>query len=1004
MKLKRCNGLIPITLLLFSSFSVLAQNTISGTVTDAETGQPLPGATVLASANNGTTTDFDGNYTIQITAEETTLTFSYVGYAPQEVAVDGRTTINVQLTLDSSQLDEVVVIGYGAVKKSDFTGSLSSVKPEELTALPAINVNQALTGRAAGVQIIQNSGAPGANISVRIRGGNSLLGNNEPLYVVDGFPINGNPSYINPNDIESIEVLKDASATAIYGSRGANGVVMITTKTGKAGVSRIEFETYIGFQETRKRIDLLNAREFAEIANERAANDGQSPFFTDGEVASFGEGTDWQDAIFRTAPIQNHVLTFSGGSENTQYSVSASLFDQEGIVINSGFERYTIRGNINSRLNNWLDLSFSTILSRSDQQAVFTDNGQRGNSVLSAALIAPPVLPVFDADGNYTDVTQFPFSPGVAEHPVALARERRDDTQINDVLVNLALDFHLTKDLDFKVSAGVESRDSRRDFYSSSLLNATPGGSAQINTNRNTVLLNENILTYSPEINENNALTVTGGFSYQKSRSVGLGASAADFVNDILLNNNLEAGNTPGIPTSFVSEWTLLSGLGRINYDLMGKYLFTASFRADGSSRFGADNKWGYFPSAAFAWRISQEDFLKESASISDLKLRLSWGQTGSTAVSPFQTLNILGPATIVLNDEFFVGFAPGSNLPNPDLKWETTTQYNFGIDLGLFTNRLRLTADYYNKTTEDLLSIVPVPSSLGFTAVTQNVGEIENKGLEFTIGADILTGSFKWDISANLAANRTKVNSLANGSDVFGSVLSNPLQTSINIVREGEPVGVFFGFLEDGLDDNGQIIYQDLSGPDGVPDGEITLDDKTIIGDPNPDFIYGLNSNFSYKGFDLNLFIQGVQGVDIFNFNASQHANSFNFGGNQIDDILNRWTSANPNPNAPYPQVSVNTNFRESDRFVEDGSFLRLKNIRLAYKIPVQNLNIGLTNAQVYVSGQNLITITDYSWFDPEVSTRGGIQNGTPSFSQGIDQFGYPVAKTYTLGFRFGF
>ncbi|MEO1011547.1 MAG: TonB-dependent receptor [Bacteroidota bacterium] len=1003
MKLKTRNGLILITLLLFASFSVFPQDTITGTVTDAETGQPLPGATVLASSNNGTTTDFDGNYTIQITSQETTLTFSYVGYASQEVPIAGRRAINMQLSLDTSQLDEVVVIGYGAVKKSDFTGSLSSVKPEELTALPAINVNQALTGRAAGVQIIQNSGAPGANISVRIRGGNSLLGNNEPLYVVDGFPINGNPSYINPNDIESIEVLKDASATAIYGSRGANGVVMITTKTGKAGISKIEFETYTGFQEVRKRIDLLNAQEFVEIANERAANDGQSPFFAEDEFASVGEGTDWQDAIFRTAPIQNHVLTFTGGNENTQYSVSASLFDQEGIVINSGFERYTLRGNISSKINKWLDLSYSTILSRTDQQAIFSDNGQRGNSVLSAALIAPPVLPIFDENGNYTDVTQFPFSPGVAEHPIALARERRDDRQTNDVLANLALNFHLTKNLDFKVSAGIESSDFRRDFYSSSELNATPGGSASINTNRNTVLLNENILTYNPKLNNDNALTITGGFSYQQNRSVGLGASSADFVNDILLNNNLEAGNTPGIPTSFVTEWTLISGLGRINYNLMGKYLFTASFRADGSSRFGDDNKWGYFPSAAFAWRISQENFLKESGTINDLKLRASWGQTGSTAVSPFQTLNILGPDTIVLNDEFFVGFAPGSNLPNPDLKWETTTQYNIGIDLGLFENRLRLTADYYSKTTEDLLSIVPVPSSLGFTAVTQNIGEIENKGVEFTLGADILTGAFKWDIQANLAANRPNVNSLANGSDVFGTVLSNPLQTSINIVREGEPVGVFFGFLEDGLDENGQIVYQDLSGPDGVPDGEITLDDKTIIGDPNPDFIYGLNSNFSYKGFDLNLFVQGVQGVDIFNFNASQHANSFNFGGNQIDDILNRWTPANPNPNAPYPQVSVNTNFRESDRFVEDGSFLRLKNIRLAYNIPVQDLNIGLSNAQIYVSGQNLITITDYSWFDPEISTRGG-QSGRASFSQGIDQFGYPIAKTYTLGFRLGF
>ena len=975
--------------------SAVAQDlTVTGKVT-GENAEPLPGANVIVKGTTiGTVTDVDGIYSVSVTGENAALIVSFVGYLSEEIPVNGRTEINISLMPDLSTLSEIVVVGYGTVKKSDLTGAVSSVKPEELTALPAINAVQGLTGRAAGVQVIQNSGAPGGNISVRIRGGNSLQGNNEPLYVVDGFPISGGPTAINPNDIASIEVLKDASATAIYGSRGANGVVIITTKGGKAGKGRVDVESYYGFQEVINRMDMLNAEQFAMIANERAANDGDAPFFTDEEIQSFGEGTDWQEEIFRTAPIQNHVVTFSGGNEQTTYSVSGSWFDQEGIIIGSEYQRGSLRANLNHRFNDRLTFTYSSILSRINSNQINNDNGSRGVGVLSSALLAPPMLPVRDEEGNYTDPAQFAFSPGVAENAVAQALELLNENNVNSVLANTSLNYELLEGLSFKVSLGIESISTKRDVFSPTIFKTSPTGDATTSFFRRTNLLNENILTYTRSFNDHD-LTFTGGFSYQTERNTNNASGSTGFTNNTLENNRLQAGDTPKIPTSSVTEWTIASWLGRVNYTLKDKYLFTVSVRADGSSRFGESNQWGVFPSGAFAWRLSDEQFIKNVSAVSNLKLRTSWGQTGSTAVAPYQTLNTLNSTLVVFNDEFFTGFAPGNRLPNPDLKWETTTQFNIGVDLGLWDERIRFSVDYYVKNTDDLLATVPLPTSVGFVNVTQNVGEIKNQGIELALGADILVEELKWTVDANLAANTIEAVSLAGGSDVFGARLANPLQTSINIVREGEPVGAFFGFVEQPLlDENGQIQYVDQNGDD-----IINNDDRVIIGNPNPDFIFGLNSNFSYKNFDLNVFIQGVQGVDIFNFNAAQHANSFNFGINQITDILNRWTPENPDPAAAYPAVSVNTQFRESDRFVEDGSFVRLKNIRLAYNLPLENVK-WLQRAQVYVSGQNLLTLTDYSWFDPEVSTRGG----GSSISQGIDQFGYPTTKTYTLGVQLGF
>ncbi|MBT1705167.1 TonB-dependent receptor [Chryseosolibacter indicus] len=975
----------------------MALLSITGTVRD-ELGQPLPGVNVMVKGTtNGITTDGDGKYAINVSDQNAILVFSFIGYVTQEVSVGAQTQIDIAMTPDVTSLDEVVVVGYGEVKKSDLTGSVASVNNNELNAFPVVNAMQGLSGRAAGVQVIQSSGAPGAGLSMRIRGGNSMLGSNEPLYVIDGFAISGSPTHLNPADIESLEILKDASATAIYGSRGANGVVLITTKGGKKGTSQVAFDTYVGFQQVIKKVDMLNATEFALLANERAKNDDIAPYFTNEQIASFGEGTDWQDEIFRTAPIQNHVLTFSGGTDKSLYSVSGSFFQQDGVIIGSDYTRGSLRANFSQNISDKFKVAYTSILTRSVGNTLSNDNASRGDGVVSAALTAPPTVPAKDVNGKYSNVTPYPFSSNAAENPVALALERLNRSTRSSALMNLSLSYEFIEGLTLRVSGGADYANTRNDYYSPSIFKLTPSGNAYNSFEDRVTYLNENILTYTKTVFDTHVLGLTGGFTYQSEAYKFNSSGASGFPNDQLLNNNLQSGTVISPPNSSVSEWTLMSWLGRANYSINDKYLITASMRADGSSRFGDANKWGYFPSAAVAWRISEEDFIKNIGAVSNLKLRASWGQTGNTAISPYQTLNTLNSAPIVLNDNLYTGYAPGQTKPNQDLRWETTTQTDIGVDVGFFNERITLTADYYIKNTTDLLATVPLPTSSGYINETRNIGEIRNSGIELTLGADILRSDFKWNASANFSANRNEAVKLAGGSDVFSSAsLSVPLSVSVNIVREGSPVGAFFGYVEDGLDAQGNIKYKDVT-----PDGVLNNLDRTIIGDPNPDFIYGFNNNFSFKNFTLNVFFQGVQGNDIFNFNLANHADGFNFGENQVRDILNHWTPENPNPNAPNPRISVNTKFRESDRFIEDGSFLRLKNVKLGYNLPVTNLKLNwLKSAHIYASAQNLLTLTGYSWYDPEVSTR----ITQSSIALGIDQTSYPNARTYTFGLNLVF
>ncbi|MGA0555162.1 SusC/RagA family TonB-linked outer membrane protein [Larkinella sp. VNQ87] len=975
-----------------------AQSVVTGRVTGASDNAPLPGTTIsLKGTTTGTTTDAEGKYRISVSdPAKATLVFSSVGYIAQELPVGNQSVINVALEVDSRQLDEVVVVGYGTVRKSDLTGSLAQVKAKELNAFPATNVLQALSGRAPGVQVTQNTGAPGASISVRIRGTNSIQGSNEPLYVIDGFPTSGsNPTIINNTDIESIEILKDASATAIYGSRGANGVVLITTRQGKSGKIQVDYDGNYSIQTLRKKLDLMNAREYATFYNEQATTDKLTPYFTQDQINNFGEGFDWQNLIFRKAPMQTHNLTVSGGNDKTRFSVGGSIFNQQGIVIGSDYKRYSLRANVSSDVSRKFNLTYGATLTKITTSRQNSGGGNRGGSLISAAISAPPTLTPYNEDGTYRVLaTAYPFISNVLINPLNYIYQSSDDVDANRVLANAALTFKPFDGLAIKISGGIENSDDRTDSYTTTKF-VNSQGSASVSTSRGMSLLSENTISYLKTIAEKHSISAVAGFTYQDFLNKSLNASGVGFLSDITETANLGSAATPGIPGTSYSFSTLLSYIGRVNYSYNNKYLATVSFRADGSSKYSEGNKWGYFPSGALAWRVSEEEFMKNVPFITDLKARASWGLTGSQAINAYATLNNLSAGKTVFDDALYNTFAPGTQLPG-NLKWETTEQTDFGIDAGFLSNRYRLTLDYYIKNTRDLLNTVQLPSGFGFTSTIRNVGQIQNKGLEIAVDARIIDKAFKWDVNGNISFNRSKVVKLNGGQDILGgSVGVTLISDAANLLREGQPMSVFYGYREDGYTEQGKVKYKDLNG-----DNVINQLDKTIIGDPNPDFIYGFNSAMSFKGFDLTLFVQGTQGNNLVNVSSINNTLDYGFGLNMPREVLyNHWTPTNPN--AKYPVISRANSYNYSDRFVEDGSYLRLRTIQLAYNLPLPKLGITwMRTAQVYASGQNLLTLTKYSWWDPETNSQGGAN----SIGQGIDHYSYPTSKSVTFGLRVGF
>ena len=993
---------------------------ITGKVTD-EKNEPIIGANVVVKGSTtGTITDMDGNFTLEV-PDQATLLVSYIGYTPKEVAVKNQNNLSIMMIEDSKTIDEVVVIGYGSVKKSNLTGAVSSVKTTEIQQTPMTSIDQGLVGRASGVQVTQTSGMPGAVASIRVRGSSSLQGGNEPLYVIDGFPVysgtgfgstGGNTqisglSTVNPSDIESIEILKDASATAIYGARAANGVVLITTKSGKKGRDIITFESSFGVQNVAKTIDVMNAQEYAALVNEAYTNDGlDAPYNTTqlGEIAKLGNGTNWQDEIFRPAMIQSYQLTFSGGDNKTTYAISGGYFDQKGVIINSDFKRYSLRLNLDRQIFNTLKVGTHMSGTHTISRTSATDVGGR-DGVVNGALKMNPIQSVYanEETGEYTPTND----PGLLiPNPVATAKEEIYNNATTRVLGDVYAEWEFLKDLKLKVSLGMDIMYLKQNKYTPSNIYQSLGiASAKVGVNRSINWLNENILTWNKTFKDIHSLNILGGFTIQRNNVESVTGASSNFVNDVMKYNNLGAGSIYDKPESSATQWSLMSYLARINYSLYDRYLFSVNGREDGSSRFGGNNKYGFFPSGSVAWRISEEGFMEPvKAVINNLKLRTSYGFTGNTEIGVYESLATLGSNSWTIGNQLVSGFYP-NRIPNPDLKWEKTGQFDIGFDLGLFNNRLRLTADYYYKKTTDLLYNVAIPSASGYDSMLKNIGSVQNKGYELSIESDNLSGAFSWTTAFNISFNRNKVLEL--GGETYKDVgtYDDHLKTSdIRRLIVGQPIGVFYGYRFDGIFQNEAECAQQTSSPSPIGvglrrykdlngDGKIdATNDREILGDANPKFFGGMTNTFAYKGFELNVFLQYSYGNKIFNYNAME-LESPTGGQNVYQDLVNRWTPTNPSNE--YQKATTNRNNIVSDRFIEDGSFLKLKTVSLSYSFPKLNWkHIG--GLRLYVTGQNLLTWTKYRGYDPEVSYRGA-----STLEAGEDFGGYPQARTFMFGIK---
>ncbi|MFC5410296.1 SusC/RagA family TonB-linked outer membrane protein [Larkinella bovis] len=992
--------------------------TVTGVVLD-ETNQALPGVSVvLKGTSRGTTTDAQGKFQLAVPDVVAVLIFSYVGYESQEVTISNQTALTISLVLNNKSLNEVVVVGYGSVKKRDLTGSVASIGAAEIKAQPVSGLNQALQGRVSGVQVTQASNSAGGGVQIRIRGGNSISASNDPLYVIDGFPVT-NPSpasgannsnafpnvlaTLNPNDIESMEVLKDASATAIYGSRGANGVVLITTKRGKEGQTNIEFETYYSVSRITKFHELVNASESLKMKNEQLVNLGRTerygtdPAYGTKKPDDYLPGTDWQRSIYRDAPTKNYQLTLSGGNDKLRYLVSGNYFDQDGIIITNNFKRYSARLNLDAKLTERIKVGTNFTMTRSDNHLVTESSS---TSPVRAALLKTPAQMIYNPDGSYT--LDFLGMQGLP-NPIAVLKTSTNTLQSDRVLGTLFGEFRLAEGLTGRVSAGTDIINSRRNvfFTPQTQIASSVNGYGSVGNAVNTNILNENTLSYNRTIGTDHAFDLLAGITFQKNKEVRNYSEAQDFPNYSLGAGNLGLGNKLLAPSGSIAEWGLASYLGRLNYRLKDRYLFTVTGRIDGSSRFGANNKYGFFPSGAFAWRVSDEAFLRNNATISDLKVRVSYGLTGNDGIGLYNSLSQYGTGRMVLNDREQL-YIEASRMANSDLRWEKTAQFDVGFDLGLLGNRLQITADYYVKTTSDLLLGVELPSTTGFTSVLRNIGSVENRGFELGINSTNLNrGGFKWSTMGNISFNKNKVLKLADADQYFVGGESEV------IVKVGEPLGSFYGTVFDGIWQTADEIkaagslaitnalpgaprFKDVNG-DGVYNQST---DRTILGNGLPKFIFGLTNNFSYKGFDLSIFLQGVQGNKIFNHTFRDLVGG-DPGGNKLRVYAEGAWRANKPSNTYYAlrqwDLGVNS------FYVEDGSFMRLKNVSLSYQLPLKTKFIK--RVRVYVSGQNLLTFTRYKGYDPEVNS-----DFNSNTLYGFDRFAYPASRTLTLGGNFTF
>ena len=967
------------------SISVFGQDRIiSGKVTDAQ-GEGIPGVTVqILGTLTGTTTDIDGSY--KIAAKEGVLKFSFIGFASQEIPITSENIINVVLLETAQTLNEVVVIGYGTQKKKDLTTAVSVVGEADIKDRPITSPAQALQGKAAGVQVTQPSGKPGVGMSVRVRGSTSVLAGNEPLYVVDGVPttdING----LNPTDIATMSVLKDASSAAIYGARAANGVVLITTKRGKDAAPVVSFNAYYGISNIRKTIDVLNTREYRDLMQEIGLT--VDPTRTD--------FNNWSDKTFGTGQTQSYQFSFSGGTDKSKYFVSAGYLSDEGMVAPAKFDRYSVRVNLDNELNSWLKIGTSFNILRINTKDT-PDNASSGRGgVIMSALNTPPFLNTYQGEKDpgfvLTDKTWYdpnPFQPSW-ENSVAYMDGAEQQTVQNRMSGNINAEIRLMKELTFITKLGADANNSQWDYYLDPFrtnYGRVNNGIGRSNKWVGFTYLWENTLNYAKTFDKHNVSAMLGS-SAQKYQGNNTYIEGNDFPADVSVKT-INAANTVTGSTSR-DEWALASFFGRATYDYMSKYYLTVSLRQDGSSKLA--HQWGTMPSFSAGWRISSEEFMKGMTNIDDLKIRGGWGKNGNQEGIPnYARYGLIGYSRVTPTTPLSGPASYQYTYGNPDLRWETTAQTNIGFDLTMFNARLTLTVDAYVKKTSDVLLNVQLPSTLPITTIQTNAGEIENRGIEFDLGGIIMDKTVKWNADLNMSFNRNEVISLEyTPVYYFGRIYSN--NSDVSIVKPGLPLGSFFGYVSEGVDPHtGDLIYKDIDN-----NGVINSSDRTIIGDAQPDFTFGFTNNFSYKKWDLNIFIQGSVGNDIYNATRIDLEGMFD-SKNQSKVVNNRWTPTDTIADIPRPGNMDNV--RNSTRFIEDGSYVRLKALTLSYRL-IENTEKfkAIKKLSIYFSGENLLTFTNYSGFDPEVNAFGN-----SATEIGIDYGTYPQARTFIVGLNVEF
>jgi TonB-dependent starch-binding outer membrane protein SusC len=1004
------------------------QETVSGQVTDAQTGEMLPGVNVLVQGTStGTATDLDGRFELNVSSLNETLIFSYIGYVVQEVSIDGRQTIDIQLESEAIAGDEVVVIGYGVQRRSDMTGSVGSVSAEEIQSRPTTNIEQALSGRVAGADVAINSGRPGGTPDIRIRGTTSVSNTNDPLYVVDGVMLNMEQlqrgthaiNSIDPGSIQSIEVLKDASATAIYGARGANGVVIITTKRGSPEGGRVSYDSYVSVGQVSNRIDLLNSEEFLmveEIAYQNAAKFDPEGFaegrYTDpltkrNDPRLFdGSGnplydTDWQDVAFRNAITHNHNLSFAGGDQTTSYGLYLGYRDEEGVMNESWLKRYSGRFVIDTQINDWLTAGGSISYNNQSEKEL---QGWPMRMLYESI----PIVPVRYPDGTWAGNEDYPGMEG-GPNQRRVSEEDIWILETQNTVANVYTDIEFSETLSLRTMLAANIVNQQVNRYSGRtipFLSRNQEGIATISPTRRDNWQFENLLNYNNDIG-NHSINALLGQSLQTTDSFSSSATTWGFMDDYFQFNNLGVGDNPRPSSSSASRYSLASVFSRVNYTYDQKYLFTVTGRVDGSSKFSADNRYAFFPSAAAGWMISEEDFMQNSQIISSLKLRASWGQTGNSEIPNYQGEAGLGNYTAIFNGSRNVGVGV-QRLANPDLRWERNTQIDIGLEVGLFDNRVSLEADIYRRVSDDMLLSRPVPRSSGYATVTENIGSMENRGIELSLTTfNINTADFFWSTNFNWSTNRNEVLRLHGGSDIFtgGGVHGGGAGS---IIREGYPVNSFMGYIHLGTWNTdeaaeaaqynrlpGDIKYLDVNG-----DGAITPADQVIIGNGMPDGYGTLINNFSYRNFDLLVDIQFVYGNDV--MWEARHSTEDRVGiSNSLRTVLDAWTPDNQDtPIAQLRPTQAGYDTNNDTHRLEDGSFIRGRNLTIGYNFSPELLSqFSVRSLRIYASAQNFFTLTDFPGYDPEISTAGN------EFSRGRAQyFEYPKARVFMLGLNLDF